>query len=221
MIVSEIIKISADDYRGKRYTLMPDDQKNSLQKLPGKSGYYYFLDRLDRLKIVTPDKEKIVAKLDLNHPNFPISDAVQVGTISVDPEYRGQGLAMALYGIVLSILRLTLLAGTSQTPRGRRMWLILWELQKRIPNLSVRGYFSIGDWNFDDDRDIPIIVGRLGAEYLGEVNNYHMFAFDVNPAVNGRELKATINTKFSKIYGSAVGSTADYVHEVGLFARIE
>jgi hypothetical protein len=97
------------------------------------------------------------------------------------------------------------------------MWTVLWNLQKRIPRLSVRGYFSIADDQIDDAEDIPVIVGELGAEYLGEVNNYHVFAFDVNPRATGRELKAEIETEFSKIYGN----TVDRVNEVGLLARIE
>jgi GNAT superfamily N-acetyltransferase len=217
MLLSEIEKVPADVYSGEQYTLMPDDQKANLRRLPGKSGYFYFLDDLYQLKIVTPDKKKIVALMQLNHYNFPTDNTVQVGTISVDPEYRGQGLAMALYGIVLLIMLRTLVSGDSQTPAGQRMWTVLWILQKRIPRLSVRGYFSIADDQIDDAQDIPVIVGELGAEYLGEVNNYHVFAFDVKPRASGRELKAAIETEFSKIYGT----TVDRVNEVGLFARIE
>lgn len=216
MIVSEIIKIPASEYEGKQSTLLPDNQKNNLERLPGRSGYFYLADKSSSVKIVTPDRNRIVAELKLDQYIFPLPNTVQVDTISVDQNYKGQGLGLALYGVVLTIMKKTLVSGDIQTPGGRRMWAILWNLQQTIPNLRVRGYFSISDYSMDDDRDIPVIVGKLGAEYLGTINHYHMFAFDVNPTQTGKELEATIKTKFSKIYGNEF-----YVNSVGLFARIE
>jgi GNAT superfamily N-acetyltransferase len=56
--------------------------------------------------------------------------------VAVDPDYRGQGLGKALYGIALSILKLTVEAGELQTRHGQQMWLML----NSIPGVEVKGY---------------------------------------------------------------------------------
>jgi hypothetical protein len=217
MKLTEIEKIPVSSFRGYDSTAIPTNLKINFKPLPGKSGYFYYLNRTGSVYIVTPDKKKIIAELKLDPYNFPIDNTVQVNTISVDPDYRGQGLGLALYGIVLAVLRKTLVSGDMQTPNGRRMWTILYNLQRQIPNLVVRGYFTIADYDFDDEKDIPIIMGQLGSEYLGQLGLFHVFAFDVNPNIKGKELEATIKTRFSKIYNNDF----DIVNSVGLFARIE
>ena len=56
--------------------------------------------------------------------------------MAVDPDYRSRGLGKALYGIALSILKLTLEAGETQTKFGQRMWIML----NSIPGVEVLGY---------------------------------------------------------------------------------
>jgi len=217
MRITEIDKLYSRDFEGYDSISFPDSQKDRLRPLPGRSGYfYYFSNNQYIINLVSPDKKKIVATLKLEPYNFPIPNTVQVYSISVDPRYRGQGLGLALYGIVLTIMGRTLVSGNQQTPSGRRMWTVLYDLQRKIPNLSVRGYFTIADHDFDDEKDIPIILGQLGAEYLGTIKNFHMFAFDVNPNTTGKELEANIKTRFSKIYNN------DFyiIDSVGLFAQV-
>jgi len=216
MKLTEIEKIPAAAFRGYDAKQL-SHHKPHLKPLPGNSGYFYYTYNRNDIGIVTPDKENEVASLELDPYSFPIKDAVQVSTITVDPKYRGQGLGLALYGIVLAVLGKTLVSGDMQTPKGRQMWTILYNLQRQIPNLAVRGYFTIADYDFDDEKDIPIIVGQLGSEYLGQLGLFHVFAFDVNPNIKGKELEATIKTRFSKIYNNDF----DIVNSVGLFARIE
>jgi GNAT superfamily N-acetyltransferase len=219
MRITEIDKIHSRDFDGYDAISFPDSQKDRLQPLPGRSGYFYYLNNAQFqsiINLISPDKKKIVATLKLDPYNFPIPNTVQVDSISVDPRHRGQGLGLALYGIVLTIMRRTLVSGDQQTPDGRRMWTVLYDLQRKIPNLSVRGYFTIADYDFDDEKDIPIILGQLGAEYLGTIKNFHMFAFDVNPNTTGKELEANIKTKFSKIYNNDY----DIINSVGLFAQV-
>lgn len=163
---------------------------------------------------------KLIAQLTLHPPySFPLKNALQVGTITVDEDYRGVGLAKALYGIVLTIMKRPLLAGTSQTPGGRRNWVSL----SRIPGVEMKGYVTIDDSeltttsNLDaiDDKDdlryakaenrrtekrIDIIMGKLGGQYIGSNNSRHYFAFDVQPNTTEKELKAYINTNLSKVY---------------------
>ena len=156
---------------------------------------------------------------------FPVPGAVQVGTITVDEDYRGVGIAKALYGIVLTIMRRPLLAGSSQTPGGRRNWLSL----SQIPGVQMKGYMRIDDSDlqtrdpskpgrFDTKREIAgqnkavenridTIMGKLGGEYIGQSKSgTHYFAFDVKPNTTKQELQAYVDTNLSKVYGGGYSS---------------
>lgn len=152
--------------------------------------------------------------------SFPIPGAVQVGTITVDEDYRGAGIAKALYGIVLTIMKRPLLAGSSQTPGGRKNWMSL----SQVPGVQLKGYMEIDDSdlhtydtskvNRSDDKRwmasqnkaaenrIDIIMGKLGGEHIGQnKSGTHYFAFDVKPNTTKQELEAHVNTNLSKVYG--------------------
>ena len=157
--------------------------------------------------------------------SFPVPGAVKVGTITVDEDYRGGGVAKALYGIVLTIMKRPLIAGSSQTPGGRRNWMSL----SQIPGVQMKGYMRIEDEDlktrdpaaagrFDDKRwiarqnktvekSIDTIMGKLGGEYIGK-NSYdmHYFAFDVKPNTTKQELQAYVDTNLSKVYSSGYSS---------------
>jgi ribosomal protein S18 acetylase RimI-like enzyme len=156
----------------------------------------------------------VIAKLILERPfAFPVKDALQVGSITVDEDYRGRGLAKALYGIVLSIMKRPLVAGESQTPGGRANWLSL----ASIPGVEVKGFIQMGNIDLDtDDLDptdvwdrreikqkenqIDIIMGKLGGQYLGTSRGNEYWEFDV---VAGRgELAPAVRTTMSKIYNT-------------------
>ena len=80
--------------------------------------------------LLSPDKQ-LIGKLDIQ-----IHDKeAYVQGLEIAKEYRGQGLATSLYGIVLSILKLTLISDSSQTPMGARTWVSL----SKIPGVEVRG----------------------------------------------------------------------------------
>lgn len=176
---------------------------------------------------------QIIGKLTLEVPydGFPLKGALQVGTITVDEDYRGMGLAKALYGIVLSVMKRPLIAGSSQTPGGRKNWVSL----SQIPGVEMKGYFRISDAAFntiqpsryDDDWDkkymaktnaivdqnIDEVMGKLGGQYIGRVRGGdHYFAFDVRPTTNGAELEAYIKNNLAKVYGNTSFG------EAGLFA---
>jgi hypothetical protein len=174
---------------------------------------------------------RLVGKLSLHNmsSDFPLKGALQVGTITVDEQYRGVGLAKALYGIVLTIMKRPLLAGSSQTPGGRRNWLSL----SQIPGVEMKGYFSIEDYDLTtrdtknisraSDRKwvqkknqyseqlIDTIMGKLGGQHLGNTRHGHFFAFDVQPNTTKQELKAHVDTQLNKVYGS-------YNSDTGLYA---
>ena len=152
----------------------------------------------------------LVGKLvleDVEH--FPIKGAVQVDTITVDEDYRSQGVAKSLYGVVLSILKKPLIAGSSQTPGGRRNWVSL----SQIPGVDVKGYVMINESRFDNpnsSQDIDVIMGKLGGQYIGQSSpaGIHYFAFDVLPGSG--ELAPAIKSKLSQIYNETSSKTGLY-----------
>jgi GNAT superfamily N-acetyltransferase len=151
----------------------------------------------------------LIGKLTLENANrFPLKGALQVDTITVDEDYRGQGVAKSMYGVALSILQRPLLAGSSQTPGGRRNWLSL----ASIPGVDIKGYVMINEARFDNpewaEKDIDTIMGQLGGQYIGPSKppGNHYFAFDVVPGSG--ELAPAVKTELSKIYdehGSRTG----------------
>jgi GNAT superfamily N-acetyltransferase len=157
-------------------------------------------------------QSQLIGKLTLEHVDaFPMPGAVQVGTITVDEDYRGLGIAKALYGIVLTIMKRPLLAGSSQTPGGRRNWLSL----SQIPGVEVRGWLRIDDDDLDPRqvsgaaKNIDTLMGRLGAQYLGKgaYRGDQFFSFDVQPGRTGKELEAAVKTQLSQVYNENYGVT--------------
>ena len=165
---------------------------------------------------------QLIGKLSVSGANYvPLKGAVQVDTITVDEDYRGVGLARALYGIVLTIMKRPLLAGSSQTPGGRKNWVSL----AGIPGVEMKGYFSMDEDDLDTrpspyssttpaqaNKNIDIIMGQLGGQHMGKGRHGDdYFAFDVQPDTTKQELKAYVDTKLSKVYGG-------YTSDTGLYA---
>ena len=173
---------------------------------------------------------KLIGELTVHKPyGLPLKNAVQVGTITVDEDYRGIGLAKALYGIVLTIMKRPLVAGTSQTPGGRRNWVSI----SQIPGVQMKGYFSIDKddletrdtknlGRLDDpsyvkyrnkqaEKTIDTIMGKLGGQYIGKDVDDLYFAFDVKPTTTGKELEAYVKTNLNQVY-------SDYDSSTGLYA---
>jgi GNAT superfamily N-acetyltransferase len=185
---------------------------------------------LARKRLYNRAPGKLIGQLTVNDvgSSFPLPGAVQVGTITVDEDYRGMGLAKALYGIVLTIMKRPLLAGSSQTPGGRRNWLSL----SQIPGVEMKGYVKVDDydletrdtsnmpardkrWNDSQNKQaekrIDTIMGQLGGQYIGASKwGSHYFAFDVKPNTSKQELEAHVNTNLSKIYGGYYSSGGLY-----------
>lgn len=146
---------------------------------------------------------------DVSH-YFPMKGALQVGTITVDEDYRGVGIAKALYGIVLTIMKRPLLAGSSQTPGGRKNWMSL----SQIPGVEMKGYFNIDDDDFEYgnvDKKLDIIMGQLGGQHIGSSRSgRHYFAFDVKPNTTKQELQAYVDTRLNKVYTNDYSRTGLY-----------
>ena len=134
--VMEIARIPQGDY-GTAGTIdterVPDVDR---KELPGGSGFTYGINQKDPdfMEIMLFDQDKIVGELDLSYTQGPMK-TWSVENIAVDPQHRGRGIAKALYGIALSILRLPVEAGQIQTRGGQQMWLML----NSIPGVQVVG----------------------------------------------------------------------------------
>ena len=182
---------------------------------------------------------KVVGKLSVyEYKKFPAPNAYRVGAITVDEDYRGQGLAMALYGVIINVLKISLIAGDSQTPGGRRNWMNL----ASIPGCEVIGYLTVSDKRIKTDK-VPKKGGQvtpwerkgvkkhnessgkmidrimmLGGEYLGPYkkygDNYHVFTYPVTTGET--ELKNAVKKSDVSVY------TGDYDNDridTGLIAR--
>ena len=169
---------------------------------------------------------KIIASLTFY--DNPISNiygarVFEVGTIAVDPKYRGQGLARDLYSSVLYPPRLggigaILFAGSDQTPGGRAMWANM----NNIPGVEVTGWVSA----YDDDRsygeysfdNIVKFLEQQGGSYFGEKKGFidsirYYYEFAVEELPTRKELEIIGKRSPVKVYdgGDSSGLLARYV----------
>ena len=216
--VTEIERLKTRDYAGGKSEIEYFAKSRAkLTSLPGGSGLLYNVRTGGFGPMVViwdpqgpdaqPGRPQPIGKLSLDSADrrVPIKGALQVGSITVDEDYRGRGIAKSLYGIVLSVMRRPLVAGGSQTPGGRQNWVSL----AQIPGVEVRGWVSLDDWDFDArvsnadqvSKRIDTLMGQLGAEYIGRTpNKRHVFAFDVQPGRSEKEMQAVVNTQLSRVY---------------------
>ena len=210
--LTEIEKIDQYYYKGgkKDLSTFGTPKKNRLQPLPGGTDLLYSIipdSYGPRVSIVDPGmpgitKPSIVANLSL--VNGVVPNSVQVAAITVDEDYRGRGLAKALYGIVLTIMKKILISGSTQTPGGRRNWMSL----ANIPGVEIKGLLELDNFELEQsnnkridansDKKIDQLM-QLGGQFVakGRIDTY--WAFDVVPG-NG-QLKPAVKNKLSQLYG--------------------
>jgi hypothetical protein len=165
--VMEIARIPVGDF-GDKDNLIPMREPRSSRPLPGGSDYTYAVkSTANRREITLFDQGKIVAEMDLIDSIYP-PRTWEVEGIVVDPDYRGQALGLALYGIALSELKLTLKAGKTQTRHGQAMWLKL----NQIPGVEIRGVTKARRSQYRE---------RSGNEILGQNKQYVFYTFPVKP----------------------------------------
>lgn len=155
--LNEIERIPRSYYPGGKEVLpiRPSVTGKKIIPLPGGSGLGYYIKQLPTpigsdgpgmtIYIVDPNKPSnqrdvkddiIVGMLALSKSRI-LSNAYNVDVVTVDEAYRGRGIGHSLYGIALSILKVTLLAGDKQTKDGARMWNML----HNFPGVQINGYF--------------------------------------------------------------------------------
>ena len=213
--LNEIEQISQRFFTGGKDELAryKAPSKKQLRPLPGGTDLMYSISNDSHgsyVTIVDPGmpgitRPTVVASLSLVPGVLP--DSVQVGMITVDEDYRGRGLARALYGIVLTIMKKTLISGSSQTPGGRRNWLSL----ASIPGVEVKGLVALSNRDTDTTVGDPKSrynkyvektidrVMELGGQFVSKDKNYNYWAFDVVPGKG--QLQPVVRNALSKLYG--------------------
>ena len=248
--ITEIERLARDEYTGGRSSLYQSPEYVSLvdtKPLPGTSGYVYSIEGKryrSVIRIYNPQDKTVIGALKLNEVpagEFPIQPTYQVHSITVDEAYRGKDIAKSLYGIALSIMHITLLAGEGQTPGGRQMWISL----NKIPGVEVMGYMTIDDTYFNEMpkgssaasiaampekerttrsqnvEKLQDIVMSLGGEYLGVITKsryggtQHVFTFPVT--VGKSELINAIKSSPVGVYTGEYGSRGGW--DTGLLAE--
>lgn len=248
--IDEIVRIEPWDYEGGKEHLDYSFTSKRVRPLPGGSGLLYSVntDEYNGTAIKVWDPERLdpeiarqakaeghplpgllIGQLVVVRPGLPFPRAYRVHTINVDEDYRKMGIGRTLYGIALSQLGMTLIAGDSQTPGGRRAWANLWRMSQELP-LEVRGFLSVTDLDLElgavptaeeepADRThlVDVLMGSLGADYIGKYRGRHYFAFDVRPNITGAELESQVRTRYTEIYGDDFDDWNN--DSVGLYAR--
>jgi GNAT superfamily N-acetyltransferase len=191
--MAEIARIPQGDY-GDEGTISGDVPRVKKRPLPGGSGLTYGVNRKDPefMEIMIFDGDTIAGELDLGATLDPLK-TWRVESVVAAPEYKGRGIGKALYGIALSILKLTLETGETQTKHGQRMWIML----NSIPGVEVLGYAMEPT---DEYR------ARPGDHIVSQNNRWTRYTFPVEPGK--RSMRST--RRGTGIYSS---------HYVSMIAR--
>lgn len=213
--LTEIENLAARNFDGKRMLRTRIPAQRNLQPLLGGTDLLYAVDQAPggdpRVIIVEPGvrgitKPQIVAVLQLEPVNY-LPNTMQVGFITVDEDYRGRGLAKALYGIVFTKMRKNLLSGDTQTPGGKRNWMSL----ASMPGVQVRGLVQIDNDIFDLDKNRVSInyekhidqtinqIMELGGQFFHKNRDFSFWLFDVVPGKG--QLQPYVQNALSKLYG--------------------
>jgi GNAT superfamily N-acetyltransferase len=227
--IKEIERIPATYFRGGKQRLSgsgPARGKSKLKPLPGGSRFQYYVTvdhgwptvMLFDPEMTVPEGENKanyyvrnpIGTLTLKPDSyFPLTPAYTVDWITVDEDYRGQGIAKSLYGIVLAIMGATLVAGESQTPGGRRNWVSIYS----VPGAVVRAYVMYHP-NYMTEK-IQKILKQAGATVLGQNRYGHVtYSLPVRMRPGGREL--ALLTARLKLY-----SNWQEDDSIGLYAQFK
>ena len=228
MRLHEIKHIPAHDYDGNDDDVVFDtvfkpgvEAYKRARDLPGDAGLKWFIvkhseglaifiadpDMPAKLK-AKPDDLPIIGRLELmNHP-LSRTDAWSVAAIAVRKEYRGKKIGLALYGIVLALLKLTLVSDDSQTDDGARSWANI----SRVPGVKVQALIRkdakfVGKHNFTEkglevlnkfngtpNENLESFVKEVGGEEFSDDARY--WALPVKADGN------RMSNEYVKVYGT-------------------
>jgi GNAT superfamily N-acetyltransferase len=164
--VMEIARIPQGDFGTAGTLVVTPGSDVELKELPGGSGLTYGVNKEnDLIEIMIFDGGTLAGELDLSYTQGPMKTWA-VDSVTVEPKYRGRGIAKALYGIALSILKLSVEAGQTQTKHGQAMWLML----NSIPGVKVIGVAM------DKTKDYK---ARPGDNIVLQDKNYTHYTFPI------------------------------------------
>ena len=176
----------------KRILASLEKKIQSTPKTPSREGIEKTRDALLSRQEKLRSSPRVVGYLSLGHDmRFPIQKTMVVEGIAVAADYVNRGFAKSLYRLAMQTLGYTLLAGGEQTPGGRRNWVSI----AKMPEVDVTGYIELETTDREDLDDETIDkVMSMGAQHIGSskthVSEREYFAFDVDFAGTGKELKA-------------------------------
>jgi hypothetical protein len=115
------------------------------------------------------------------------------------------GIAKAMYSYALNHLKMTLVAGDTQTPGGQKNWVAL----ANMPGIEVTGWAGIDKSEmtstFSDEevesynrQIIDHLMGKVGAQYIGEDQHYAYFEFPVEQGI--KRVENLVKRTLIKIY---------------------
>lgn len=231
MRIHELQRLPARYFRGGKQDLQGygAGTRAKLQPLPGGSRFQYYINKdYDGLSIYILDpqmpvpqghskelwyRQNPVGWLSVDkYDAFPLQPAYRVYSITVDEDYRGQGIATALYGIVLSVMGAVLVAGTSQTPGGRRNWANMY----RIPGAEIRAYVEI--YRKDIGKSMKKLLARHGAQLMGQDRHGYVY-YDLPVRLRPGSKELELLTRDLRLYTS--DSDNDNDQDIGLYARFK
>jgi hypothetical protein len=203
-----------------------DDLINKSKKLPGNNPYRYTVrpttegTEIYMINVGQDSSNTIIGRLVIEPIHFPLKKAGYVDYITVSRSFTGMGIAKSLYGIWLSILKRPLVAGSMQSPGGRRNWVSL----NKIPGVIVKGYITISEYNFDNQtrarfNKVADAIMNTGANYIGKDGiNTHYFEFDVEANTRLGELQA-VYKKVVAVYNNDYDSVSTGLYAVWTGAK--
>jgi hypothetical protein len=204
--IAEIEAFKGSDYIGGNIPFVsnvkvrvnPDLTKkilSSAKNLPNSNFKYNFITDPYEIDIkivylIAPDNQ-IVGALQLNDL---YDNMFEVNKIDVLPEWRNQGVAKGLYGVVLAVMKKVLISGKEQTEAGARNWLSL----SKIPGVEIVGRLII------DKRYTEEIISQLNnmnAKHVDRGPWFDYFHFPVKPDTSLPRLKASFENEIKLYHG--------------------
>jgi GNAT superfamily N-acetyltransferase len=229
--VTEVERLYPHDFEGGKDSIPHKLAPQKTYLLPGSSGLTYsFHSGAYGVTIFINEQQtkKVIGALELKKVHrFFVPNTYAVDTITVDEDYRGRGIAKALYGVALTIKHMNLKSGSSQTPGGIKNWTSLF----KIPGCEVVGVLQMYESYLiqpgplatqayakkrgDEVAKIIDSLMSIGCVYQGRHDDKHCFIFPLTISKN--ELAATVKNSV-KVYHDGY-ETAGGVWKTSMLAR--
>lgn len=222
MKINEIDFLPQKEYLGgeEQLSALSTAMEKRLVPLEGTDYDYGFYRTPKFLQIYITnrgDDKQVIAEMELKSVTFPQQDAYTVDTVTTHERFRNKGLSKKLYEIALKIIKITLVAGSIQTPGGQRNWVSL----ANMPGVDISGYIAMDVKGFQRSKeDVTDFIDDFFKQTpwpIGEAGGYEFYDIPLAYAKAGDKLETAVKTKFINIYGR-VGVISRYIN-VGMYAH--